>query len=87
MRRRIPVFGLSAVHVQAGALAALSCDYADVGRQAGELAVRVLGGSPAESLAPTMPRRLGLALNLRTAEHIGLEVDRALVAEAAIVVR
>jgi len=87
MRRRVPVFGLSAVHVQAGALAALSCDYADVGTQTGELALRVLGGANAASVPPATPRKLALALNLRTAEHMGLEIDRALVREAAVVVR
>ncbi len=87
LRRRIPLFGLSAAHVRAGALAALSCDYADVGAQTGELALRVLGGEKASGIPPTPPRKTALALNLRSAQHLGLTIDPALEREAQEVFR
>jgi len=87
LRRRIPLFGLSAAHVRSGALAALSCDYADVGAQAGELALRVLGGEKASGIPPTPPRKTALALNLRSAQHLGLTIDPALEREAQEVFR
>jgi putative ABC transport system substrate-binding protein len=87
VRRGVPVFGLSAAHVRAGALAALTPDYADVGTQAGELALRVLGGDPVDKVPPTTPRKLSLALNLRTARHLELTVDAALEREASEIIR
>jgi putative ABC transport system substrate-binding protein len=87
LRRGVPVFGLSAAHVRAGALAALSSDYADVGVQTAELAIRVLKGEPAGQIPPTAPRKISLALNLRTAKHLGLTIDERLEHEAAVVVR
>ena len=82
LRQRMPLIGLSVAHVRAGALAALYCDYEDVGEQAAMLALRVLRGEPPASLRPTQPRRVGLALNLRTAEHLGLNVPPDVVSEA-----
>jgi putative ABC transport system substrate-binding protein len=87
MRERIPVFGLSAAHVRKGALAALSCDYAGVGAQAGELALRVLRGERAAKLPPTFPRKVELSLNLLSARHLGLQIDEALQREAVTLVR
>lgn len=87
LRNQVPLIGLSPAHVRAGALAAPACDYADIGAQAAELALRVLGGEPAAAIPPATPRRIRWALNLRTAEHLGLQVPEALRAEAAETVR
>lgn len=87
LRRHIPLFGLSAAHVRAGAVAALSCDYADVGRQTAELAVRVLAGEPPKNVQVSTPRRLSLALNLRSAERLDVSVPEDLQAEAREIVR
>lgn len=86
MRRRIPLFGLSTAHVRAGALAALSSDYTDIGKQTAELALAVLSG--AEGPVPAaVPRAIGLALNLRTAEHLGVKVPADVQTEAREVIR
>jgi putative ABC transport system substrate-binding protein len=87
LRRRIPLIGLSIAHVRAGALAALYCDYEDVGAQTAELALKVLGGGSPRDLPITTPRRIGLALNLRTAEHLGLSVPADVEAEAGETIR
>lgn len=87
LRHRVPLVGLSAAHVRAGALAALSCDYADVGRQTAALVLRVLRGESAARIPVEHPRTVRLALNLRTAQHLGLTVPADLVAEADEVVR
>jgi putative ABC transport system substrate-binding protein len=56
LRSRVPVIGLSAPYCKGGALISFECDYRDLGRQAGELASRVLDGESLESrLVP--PRR------------------------------
>jgi putative ABC transport system substrate-binding protein len=87
LRRRVPLIGLSTAHVRSGALATLFCDYEDVGHQTGELVGRVLDGARPEDLPVAGPRKVSLGLNLRTAQHLGLDVSPPLVAEALEVVR
>jgi putative ABC transport system substrate-binding protein len=87
LRARVPVFGLSTAHVRTGAIAALYCDYADVGRQTGELALRVLGGERAGAMPPTTPRKVLLALNLRAARHLGVPIPPELERDAGEVIR
>ena len=87
LRRRVPLIGLSTAHVRSGALATLFCDYEDVGRQTGDLVRRVLDGSRPEDLPVAGPRKVSLGLNLKTAQHLGLDVSPPLVAEALEVVR
>lgn len=87
LRRRIPLIGLSTVQVRTGALAAFSCDYADVGAQAGELAVRVLRGENPAAIPPTFPRKVTMALNLRTAQHLGITIPADIEREAGEVIR
>ena len=87
IRRRVPLFGLSTAQVRSGATAALYCDYADVGKQTAESALRVLRGEPPDTIAVSPPRKAALALNLRTAEHLGLHVADDLEAEASEVIR
>jgi putative ABC transport system substrate-binding protein len=81
------MIGLSVAHVRAGTLAAASVDYADVGRQTGEMAGRLLRGAAPADLPIGAPRRVSLALNLHTAEHLGITVPPDLVLGAAEVVR
>jgi putative ABC transport system substrate-binding protein len=86
-RNRIPFSGLSESWVRAGALYALDRDYADIGAQCGELALKVLRGAPAGTLPPQRPRKLTYAVNLRTAEHLKLEIPIPLVDGAQRVFR
>lgn len=87
LRRRMPLFGLSGAHARAGAVAALSCDYADVGTQTAEIALRALRGQDLRGIPVSAPRKLALALNLRTAQYVGLDVSPDLESEAREVVR
>ena len=84
LRRRVPLIGLSTAHVRSGALAALSCDYRDVGAQTGELVQRVLRGERADGIAIVPPRRHELALNRRTAELLGLTIPADVVRDATV---
>ena len=82
LRRGVPLIGLSSAHVRAGALAAIYCDYDDVGEQTATLVRRVLEGESPGSLPVTTPRRVGLALNLRTAERLRVTLPPDVAAEA-----
>ena len=67
LRKRLPFVGLSAQWVRAGAVYALDRDYADMGAQTADLAVRVLDGGSLRGLEAVAPRKLVYSLNLRSA--------------------
>jgi putative ABC transport system substrate-binding protein len=75
LRNRIPVIGFSANLAEAGALLAVYPDYGDVGRQAGYLAQRILGGEAPGSIAVAAPRRALLAINLNVERTLGLTLS------------
>lgn len=79
LRNKIPLAGLSASWVKAGALYALDRDYLDIGSQCGELAGKILGGTSASSLAPTFPRKVTYSVNLKTAGAMNLELPQDVV--------
>lgn len=85
-RNRIPVAGLSASWVKAGALYALDRDYTDIGMQAADLVRRILNGTPAKSIAPVTPRKTIYSINLKTARHMKLDLPPELVQGAAEVI-
>lgn len=82
IRNSVPFMGLSASFVKAGALLALSCDYYDVGSQAGEIVLQVLEGRSPGDIAVAFPRATALHLSLRTARLIGKEIPDGVVAKA-----
>jgi putative ABC transport system substrate-binding protein len=86
-RNRMPFSGLSASWVKAGALYALDRDYEDLGAQCAEMALKVLDGKHAGSIPPARPRKVRYVLNLRTAEHLKLNLPSELVDGAAEVYR
>jgi len=75
LRGRIPFVGLSPSFVKAGALLALSCSYEDVGRQSGEIALRILGGEEPGRIATAEPREVSLSINLNTARQITVAIS------------
>jgi putative ABC transport system substrate-binding protein len=82
----IPFMGLSAGFVRQGALMALVVDYGAVGDQCGAQVLQVLAGRAPGELPVTMPERVTLHLNLKTADTIGLKIPgRAL--RGAVLVR
>jgi len=85
LRSRIPLIGLSPSYVRAGALLSLSCDYRDVGRQAGEQAIQILLGSKPHQVPMTYPRTVSTYLNLNTEKTLNLKITEG-VREVAEVV-
>ena len=72
--QEFPVIGLSSYYTRAGALFSLDCDYADLGRQAAEIAIRICDGERPGSIAPTVPRTVFLTLNKATAQRLGIDI-------------
>jgi putative ABC transport system substrate-binding protein len=83
LRSGVPVVGLAASYTRAGALCSFEADYPDVGRQAGELALRIIAGETPPHIAPPSPRRINISLNLAVAERLGLRIDPAVIEEAS----
>jgi len=82
-RNRVPLTGLSEAWVKAGALYSLERDYFDVGVQCGGLAGKILAGASPGSLQPVSPRKVMYMLNLRTAQHMKLDLPPDMIAGAS----
>jgi putative tryptophan/tyrosine transport system substrate-binding protein len=78
-QNRIPFVGLSTAWVKAGAFYALDWDYTDLGKQCGEMALKVLQGTSIKALPPVVPRKVVYALNQKTARHMKVEIAEVLV--------
>lgn len=73
-RNRIPFIGASEAWVKAGALFSLEWDYADLGRQCAEMALKILGGARVETIPPSAPRKVLYCLNQKTAHYMRLAI-------------
>jgi putative tryptophan/tyrosine transport system substrate-binding protein len=85
-RNRIPFVGLSLPWVKAGAVYALDRDYTDIGSQCGEMALKVLHGTPPSALPPVPPRKVVYSINLRAARHLKIDIPQSLLDGARNVV-
>lgn len=87
MTMGIPSMGLAPQHCEAGFLFALEVDYGENGRQAGELASRIVRGDNPEGLPVAVPHDVGLVLNQRIAEHMKFEFPASVVQNARAIYR
>lgn len=72
--RSVPIFSSSFLHVKKGALFALYPDNIELGRDLADSALGMLAGEPRKrGISPL--REVYTAVNLRTASHIGLNID------------
>jgi putative ABC transport system substrate-binding protein len=84
----LPFITVSDIFVEAGALASLSPDYADVGRQGCQLATDIESGRlQPEEVMVVPPTKVNLAINLKTASKIGLRLPPEIVQSANKVYR
>lgn len=73
VRAQIPLFGFSPAYVRAGAIAAVYSTPAQIGRQAGEIASRAMGGAALPP--PQHPRNYTVATNPTVARSLGIPLD------------
>jgi len=78
-RNRIPLIGISDKYVKDGVLLALSFDSEDIGRQAGEMANRILEGKDIKEFSLIKPRMVKFSINLNTAEKIGIKISERVI--------
>lgn len=78
----VPVVGFSSEFVRNGALAGMSINPEDIGRQAGILAQKILR-TPDRTVPMTLPpERVRLAVNLKTAKYLGLTLPSDIMVRA-----
>ena len=82
LRAKFPVVGLSSHYTKAGALFSLDSDYDEVGRQAAEIAVRILRGENPRDIAPALPRKCRLSVNVAVAQRMGIDIPARVMKEA-----
>ncbi|HLO24557.1 MAG TPA: ABC transporter substrate-binding protein [Geobacteraceae bacterium] len=71
----IPVISFASKYVDLGALLSLDIDGADQGRQAGEMARRILDGAAVSDLPSVEARRTHLKTNRSVARKLGITLD------------
>lgn len=80
-----PVFACDATSVEKGAVAGVSVQYRDVGRAAGRLAVKVLGGAAPGTLPVAVLDSGGVSVNKKAACQSKVSLPAAVLARAEVV--
>jgi len=78
LEQHVPVIGFSREFARSGALLCLSVNYSDIGRQAGQLARKILDGRLTMPMKPMPPERIDLSLNMKTARFLGIDIPKDL---------
>ena len=83
LRNKVPVIGLAPAYTREGAILSFYADYMDLGRQAGEMALRIIGGEKPQDIEPSQPRKIKTSVNLAVAERLGIKIDPKVIEEAS----
>jgi len=75
LEKKIGLVGLSSLYTEAGALLSFDCDFEDIGRQAGETALKVIDGEKPGNIPTTIPENYKPSINLTTAKKIGVVIS------------
>ena len=78
LENTIPLLAFSEKYVDLGAFMSTDIDAFDMGRQAGEIANRILSGVDLRSVQHVGARRLVVSTNLMVARKLGITVDVAM---------
>lgn len=84
---QIPVFAGDTDTVARGAVAAVGYDYFDLGRQTGEIVVRILKGEKPGSIDVKMAKGTNLFVNPKMAAMMGIKVPADVLARATKIVK
>jgi putative tryptophan/tyrosine transport system substrate-binding protein len=82
-QNQLPVYAGDNESVQRGAIATLSFNYREVGRQTGQVVARILKGEQPGAIAVTTPAKLELTLNAKAAAAMGVKLPESLLSQAA----
>jgi len=82
---KLPVFAGEENTVKGGAIGTYGIDYYKLGRQTGEMALRVLQGEKPQDMPIESQKELSLTLNLGAAERMGVTIPEEMKAQANLV--
>jgi putative ABC transport system substrate-binding protein len=82
---KLPVFAAEENTVKGGAIGTYGIDYYKLGRQTGEMALRILKGEKPQTMAIESQKELTLTLNPAAAERMGVTLPEALKAKATLI--
>ncbi len=83
LKNNVAVMGFTHYYARGGALLAVACDYEDIGRQSGEMVVKLLNGEDYSGLKITVPRKVKLYLNKITANRLGIKLPDKIIQKAS----
>ncbi|HEY9636139.1 MAG TPA: ABC transporter substrate-binding protein [Coleofasciculaceae cyanobacterium] len=83
---KLPVFSGDNDSVARGAIASLSYNYFDVGRQTGQVVVRILNKEKPGDIAVEPAKKLELHVNPKSAEAMGVKIPESVLKDAAKVI-
>ncbi|OQM76170.1 ABC transporter substrate-binding protein [Manganibacter manganicus] len=83
---KLPLFTADTDSVKRGAIAALGFNYYDVGKQTGEVVVRVLKGEKPGDIPVEIAKGTDLVVNKKAAEKIGLKLPEGIISGATKVI-
>jgi len=80
--RMIPVVAVAKKIVENGALAAVHCDFYEIGRQAADPITNVLAGVDVRTIPSQKPMIKKLSLNLKKAQQLNIKIKRNVILKA-----
>ncbi|HBI14089.1 MAG TPA: hypothetical protein DDY20_00965 [Desulfobulbaceae bacterium] len=72
MENRVPIFTFAKKYLDQGAALSVSFDTVDMGKQAGELACKILNGTMPADLPPEAVRKVVVEINANTLKMLGI---------------
>lgn len=84
-KAQIPVIGAEPGTVEGGAVATYGIDYTKLGKQTGEMAIRILEGADPATTPVETPSELSYVVNTAAAKRMGVEIPKEILDQATIV--
>jgi len=84
---QVPVFAADTSTVSRGAIAAVGYNYFDLGRQTGDIVVRILKGEKPGSIDVKMAKGTDLYVNPKMAERMGIKVPQSVLNRATKIIK
>jgi len=84
---QVPVFAADTSTVSRGAIAAVGYNYFDLGRQTGDIVVRILKGEKPGSIDVKMAKGTDLYVNPKMAERMGIKVPESVLKRATKIIK
>lgn len=84
-KAQIPVIGAEPGTVEGGAVATYGIDYTKLGKQTGEMAIRVLEGADPATTPVETPSELSYVVNEAAAKRMGVEIPQEILDQATMV--